>query len=373
MPPIEIIFFQPDLKSVRMALLLWFYCSFRETLFSGVGPYWCSHSSPGCHWLSVGPCPSPSCSGLTPTQQQTVLHLPSTCSPNSLVPNSPGQHPSRSVCNMWLASGPASLLLPPLGSSFSPQSSPHLPCFRHSGYLYRFLLLCCLCRQLPLPQPLWLLAAPFGNRFLIDPPPPISSSPLIHPPHLQQHPLKQLCPFISLPCWKKINPLPHRLLCSLPWEFQTFQKYSSNLSDNATTHRTAPCAVFGLPFPPRYPAYDHPPSLEFLSCTPNLALQGVSHSGRASMHPALMPTSHPSFAGFTFLFPSSVQLLYSISINSVLQPPERVPSWHTVSLLLQVARVNAWTPTTTPGKTEPAPVNGKQCGNMEALLVALAY
>lgn len=36
-PSVEIVFFQSDLKSVCMALLLWFYCSFRETLFSGVG------------------------------------------------------------------------------------------------------------------------------------------------------------------------------------------------------------------------------------------------------------------------------------------------------------------------------------------------
>lgn len=76
------------------------------------------------------------------------------------------------------------------------------------------------------------------------------------------------------------------------------------------------------------------------SPVPNLALQAVSHSGRASMHPALVPTGHPSFAGFTLLLPTSVQLLYSISVNSVLQPPERVPTWHTASLLLQVAGVN---------------------------------
>lgn len=240
--------------------------------------------------------------------------------------------------------------------------------------LYCFLLLCCLCRQLPLPHSLRLLAAPFGNRFLIDLPPPIFSSPLIHPPHLQQQPLKQLCPFISLPCWKKKkNPLPYGLLCCLPWEFQTFQKQSCNSPDNVTTHRTAPCAVFGPPFHPRYPAYDHPPSLEFLSCTPNLALQGVSHSSRTSMHPALVPTGHPpSFAGFTLLLPSPVQLLSRISINSVLHPPERVPSWHTASLLLQVARMNAWTPTTS-GKTGAAPVSGKHCGNVETILVVLVY
>lgn len=130
---------------------------------------------PGCHGLSIGiSCPSPSCSGPTPTQQQTFLHLPSTCSPNPLVPNSPvrcqtplphgwhslpkspaplfpgsrrhpaacelvspwapGQHLSGPVCNMWSASGPASLLLPPWGSSFKPQSSSHLPCFRHDGF-----------------------------------------------------------------------------------------------------------------------------------------------------------------------------------------------------------------------------------------------
>lgn len=145
-----------------------------ETLFSGVGPYWCNHSSPGCHGLPVGTsCPSPYCSDLTPTQQQAFLHLPSACSPNPLVPNSPvwcqaplphgwhslpkspaplfpGSMPTGDIlllvslwapglqgsilAGLWSASGPASLLLPPLGSSFSPQNSPHLPWFWHSGF-----------------------------------------------------------------------------------------------------------------------------------------------------------------------------------------------------------------------------------------------
>lgn len=138
----------------------------RETLFSGVGP--------GCHGLSVGTfCPSPYCSDLTPTQQQAFLHLPSGCSPNPLVPNSPvrwqaplphgwhslpkspaplfpGSIPTGDIlllmslwapglqgsilAGLWSASGSASLLLPPLGSSFSAQNSPHLLCFWHSGF-----------------------------------------------------------------------------------------------------------------------------------------------------------------------------------------------------------------------------------------------
>lgn len=207
-------------------------------------------------------------------------------------PWAPGQHSSGPVCNMWSASGPASLLLPPWGSSFRPQSSSHLPCFRQGGFslplsssLLSLSTAACPTLSAAVSCTLWQQIPnwpPTSNLF--QPINPSSTSPAATS--------QTALPIHFTPLLKKTS---HCLIAC-----------SAACLENSRLSRNKE-ATYQIMSPPAEP----PPelSLGFLSIwgilhmtvlplwnsspVPNLALQAVFHSGRASMHPALVPTGHP--------------------------------------------------------------------------------